>query len=266
MNSMLRKMVTCLGVATVPLGAHAIEFNFSMFDETFSGVLNNTATFGYSWRVEDRADRMVGKLNLNPDLCSGAYQYCQGLHREQTHPAEQLARAPGQASVNLDDGNLNYDKWDITQAPLKITNDLKLTWGDFGIFARGIGIYDYINYEFREYHPNRVTAENVDRTGITDQPMTSNRYFDHVYGPGEVVRNKRDRATSEQAAMRYDVLDLNFFGTVPFLGDRDLIFRLGKQTVNWGQSTVAVVNSVNQAQPVNANSLFRLGFGRATQD
>lgn len=253
--------VIALAMAGMPFGASAIEFNLSMFGETFSGVLNNTATFGYSWRIEEPEKDLIGKLNLDPDLCSGAFQFCQGLHRDQTHPAERLAQAPGQASVNLDDGNLNYNKWDITQAPLKISNDLKIEWGNFGIFARGIGIYDYVNYDFEEYHPNRVTPENAATTGVRDDPQTSNRYFSQVHGPGAVVRNDRDQRSAEQAALRYDILDLNFFGEVDLPGLNNVLFRVGKQTVNWGQSTVAVVNSVNQAQPVNANSLFRLGFG-----
>lgn len=253
--------VVALAMAGLPFSASAVEFNLSMFGETFSGVLNNTATFGYSWRIEEPEDDLIGKLNLDPDLCSGAFQFCQGLHLDQTHPAERLAQAPGQASVNLDDGNLNYNKWDITQAPLKISNDLKIEWGNFGIFARGIGIYDYINYDFEEYHPNRVTPENAAVTGVRDDPQTSNRYFAQVHGPGGVVYNDRDKRTAKQAALRYDILDLNFFGEVDLPGLNNVLFRFGKQTVNWGQSTVAVVNSVNQAQPVNANSLFRLGFG-----
>lgn len=260
-TNLLSRAASGVTLVALSFGAQAIQFDFSAFGENFSGVLNNTGTFGYSWRIENRKDFLVGKLNLDPDLCSGPYQYCQGVHREQIHPAQQLARAPGVASVNLDDGNLNYDRGDITQAPLKINNDIKIEWGNFGFFARGIGIYDYVNYDFEEFHPNRVTAENVDRTGTTGNTQTSNRYFDQVYGPGEVVREDRDHRTAEQAGLRYDLLDFNFYGTTPFFGDRDLIFRVGRQTVNWGQSTVAVVNSVNQAQPVNANSLYRLGFG-----
>ena len=40
--------VIALAMAGMPFGASAIEFNLSMFGETFSGVLNNTATFGYN--------------------------------------------------------------------------------------------------------------------------------------------------------------------------------------------------------------------------
>ena len=193
--------VVALAMAGLPWAANAVEFNLSMFGETFSGVLNNTATFGYSWRIEEREDDLVGKLNLDPDLCSGAYQFCQGLHLDQTHPAERLAQAPGQASVNLDDGNLNYDKWDVTQAPLKISNDLKIEWGNFGIFARGIGIYDYVNYDFEEYHPNRVTPENAATTGVRDDPQTSNRYFSQVHGRGGVQRPRRAHRQTSRVAL-----------------------------------------------------------------
>lgn len=241
--------------------AGAVEYNWTLFDQNVDAVFNNTMTFGASWRVENRKDYLVGKSNLDPEVCGGQFQSCQGLHRLQSFPAERLAAAPGMATLNFDDGNLNYDKGDITQAPFKLSQDLRIKFGNYGFFFRGMGIYDYVNYnDFEDYHPNRITAENADRTGTTGSP-TANRYFTRVYGPGE--RMHTDRATDEakEIGLRYDLLDANFYGVTPIGGDRDLIFRIGRQTVNWGQSTVAVVNSVNQAQPVNANSLYRLGFG-----
>ena len=36
--------------------------------------------------------------------------------------------------------------------------------------------------------------------------------------------------------------------------------RGGWQVINWGESTALVINSLNQANPVNANNLFRVGF------
>lgn len=249
-------------VQLLPVSAQAVEFNFNWLDTDFQAVMNNTVTFGASWRIEDREDRLVGKSNLNPGVCRGVYQSCQGLHRTQSYPAARLRSAPGMASINFDDGNLNYDMGDITQAPFKLSQDLNIKFGDYGFFFRGIGIYDPINYNnFEETYPNRITAENASRTGVTGDPDISNRYFPRVYGPGERVHKDRDEDEAQEIGLRYDLLDANFYGTVPLFGDRDLIFRIGRQTVNWGQSTVAVVNSVNQAQPVNANSLYRLGFG-----
>lgn len=243
--------------------AQAIEFDFDVLDADFTGVMNNTVTFGASWRIEDRDDDLVGKSALNPDLCTGQYQSCQGLHRNQIFPSERLATAPGMASLNFDDGNLNYDRGEITQAPLKLSQDLTLQFrdGTYGLFVRGIGIYDPVNYhDFEERRANLITAENADRVGIDDQPDTGNRYFVRSYGAGEATTVIRDGDEAREIGLRYDLLDFNVFA-YPIIGDREYIFRVGKQTVNWGQSTVAVVNSVNQAQPVNANSLYRLGFG-----
>ncbi|TJY64794.1 DUF1302 domain-containing protein [Sinimarinibacterium sp. CAU 1509] len=263
-SKVLRIFAVAAGVAGgVPLSASAFEYNFSLFDQDVTSVVNNTATLGASWRIEGRDDYLVGKSNLDPSVCGGVYQSCQGVHRQQSYPAAHLAAAPGMASVNFDDGNLNYDKWDVTQAPFKLANDLNIRFGDFGIFVRGLGIYDYVNYnDFEEYHPNRITADNAADVGTTDDPQFSNRYYAQVYGPGGVVRNERtDNTALRQAGLRYDLLDANIYGSFFYTDDRQMLFRVGRQTVNWGESTVAVINSVNQAQPVNANSLYRLGFG-----
>lgn len=253
--------ILVLSLAAAP--AQAIDFSFDAFGVPVDTVLNNTITFGYSWRLQDPAADLIGKSNINPDVCSGAFQSCQGLFRTQTHPAIQLRDAPGMASVNFDDGNLNYRRGSIVQAPLKVSQDFRFLFGNYGIFFRGIGIYDYVNYhDFETRSPNVITAENETRTGIVGDTRVSNRYFDQVYGPGENVRALRDRSEAREIGLRYDILDFNFFGRIPYDdGNRDLTFRIGRQTVNWGQSSVAVVNSLNQAQPVNANALFRLGFG-----
>lgn len=242
--------------------ASALEYSFDLFGERIDAVLNNTVTFGASWRLQDPAADLIGKSNLDPDVCAGAFQSCQGLHRTQIYPSERLRDAPGMASVNFDDGNLNYKRGDITQAPLKISQDFRFLFGNYGIFLRGIGIYDPVNYyDFETFSPNKITAENAGQVGITDD-AAANRYFPRVYGAGGVVRADRDEAEAREIGLRYDLLDVNFFGSIPYGdGTRDVTFRIGRQTVNWGQSTVAVVNSVNQAQPVNANSLYRLGFG-----
>ena len=249
-------------------GVMAANFNFDLFDQPFQAVLNNTATLGVQWRVEDRKNYLVGKSSLDPDLCAGVYQACQGLQREQSYPAERLAAAPGMASNNFDDGNLFYDKGDITQAPLKFTQDLTITSGDFGLYVRGQAIYDHVNYKkFVTNQPNAITPENAAEVAFQDTPgplgnMIENRYLPVVYGAGAQVRDVRDdNEALEQIGLRYDLLDANVFGSFDLPGDRQALVRIGRQQINWGESTVAVVNSVNQANPVNVNSLYRVGFG-----
>ncbi|MEW6168686.1 MAG: DUF1302 family protein, partial [Pseudomonadota bacterium] len=89
-------------------GAQARDFNFDLFGQDINAILNNSFTAGAQWRLHDRADYLVGKSNLDPDVCTGVYQLCQGVIRDQDWPAAHLRDAPGQASMNFDNGNLNY--------------------------------------------------------------------------------------------------------------------------------------------------------------
>ena len=247
---------------SVLLASSAWSADFRLGRDTTLQI-NTNIVAGASWRISDRSADLVGKGNLDPDLCAGGFQSCQGISRQQTHPAERLAAAPGMPSVNFDDGNLNYDRGDIVQAPFRINQDFNLQFGDFGFFGRWLYFYDFENNNFTERAPNRVTPENLDSVGITGDTATSNRYFNQVFGAGGVVRTEREQGrTLAQVGNDFQLLDLNFYGRIdlPFFDDRPLVFRIGRQTVNWGESTVLVINSVNQANPANVNNLYRTGF------
>ncbi|HSW11643.1 MAG TPA: DUF1302 family protein [Solimonas sp.] len=259
-----RAAAPALAAAGLLLSAPAMAINLSIWDGQVEGVLNTTITAGGAWRMEDRSEDLVGKANLNPDLCTRQYQSCQGLFKDQTYPTERLAAAPGQFSMRADDGNLNYGKGDIVQGVAKITQDLNLTWGEFGFFARWLYFYDFVNNDFTETHPNLITPDNVGEVGFSNDPI-ANRYFNaaaglRTYGPGARVRKKRsDGEVLKQIGTDLQWLDANFYGRFP-IGEKDVTFKIGRQTVNWGESTLLVINSVNQAQPVNANNLYRVGF------
>ncbi|MDT0496209.1 DUF1302 family protein [Algiphilus sp. W345] len=234
----------------------AREFSFDLFGEDINAILNNTLTAGAQWRLHDRADYLVGKSNLNPDVCAGTYQLCQGVIRDQSYPAAHLRDAPGQASMNFDNGNLNYDKGDIVQAPIVLNTDVKFGFGDMELFVRGRGLYDPVNYDFVETYPNKTTPDNYDQVATRGDPY-GNRYYGDVLTSGTLVREKRPDNIADEYLF-YELLDLHL--TVPFtLMDRDVLLRVGKQVVNWGESTAAIVNSLSQANPVNANNIYRLG-------
>ena len=279
--------------------AAALNFEWQGWgDEPIVGVSNTALTLGAAVRMEDRAEDLVGKANQNPELCGRPegrlyYQGCQGLFREQVFTANRLVGAPGQFTNNADDGNLNYDKYDFTQAPFKLTQDLGLTWKEFGFFGRGLFFHDLVNDSFREYHPNRVTRENRFRVGYASTNGTellplpgvptpvglpvNNVRTDSVpcppdrnpsggpcgivYGPGGVVRNKRkDKETLKQIGQDLQLLEFNVYGNLPLpRTERELGFKLGRQIVNWGESTVLFFDSINQVNPPNANNLFRVG-------
>lgn len=277
-------------VAMCSAPAHAIDFSLPWGEEGIQGVLNTTTSLGAQLRMQEQSEALVGKSNIDPLVCGrlpaldgtpGAgrplYQSCQGLFRTQVYPAARLGQVPGQNSNNFDDGNLNYDKGDLTQAPLKITQDLSLTQGDFGFFARTILFYDFVNNDFSEFHPNRLTFENASRSGVAVTPLNNNGFPRNdsvpcpadrnptglpcglLYGSGQVVRNSRDSETLRQIGKGFQLLDAVFYGKLPFAG-QDLTVKFGRQTINWGESTLLVINSINQAQPVNANNFLRTGF------
>jgi len=303
-----------LAAALLPLGAaHAIDFNIPLpgSDDGIKGVLNTTFTAGVGVRMQRQNQNLVGKGNINPDVCggpNGAYQICQGLFKDQIYPSQILAAAPGAASVNGDQGNLNYNKYHLFQAPAKVTSDVTLTWGNFGVFARGLYFYDFVNNDFSETHPNEITPQNrlqvgrhvpalggaldlgslqtclanaVNGVGVLGNVLSTtlcpaqgallnNRGYGQqapdgtfvVYGRGGYVRSRRtDGEVLAQAGTNMQYLDSYFYGKlpIPFTTDKTLSFKVGRQLVNWGESTTLAINSLNQANPVNANNVFRIG-------
>jgi len=279
------------------LSAPAWSLSYS-FDEAgdWNAVLNTTITAGAAWRMEERADDLVGKASLDPDVCGrtadgrSLYQACQGLFRTQVFPAQHLADAPGQFTTNADDGNLNYDRHDLVQAPLKITQDLTISRGDFGLFVKGLYFYDFVNNDFTEDHPNLITRDNLLEVGnvstpgketlalplgLTQLPLTQRSDSQPcpaernpgggpcgiVYGHGGHVRQQRsDSETLRQIGTDLQLLDAYVYGRLPLWEEKELTVKLGRQSVNWGESTLLVFGSINQVNPVNANNFFRVGF------
>ena len=243
----------------IPALAQAINVDIDSWG--ISGTLNNNFTLGAQMRMEEPAQDLIGKANINPSVCAGIFQSCQGLFKEQVYPSMQLRSAPGAPSMRGDNGDLNYDRHELTQGGIRLTQDINLTKGEFGFFARTIAFYDAVNDRKKDRYRSLITAENVDRVGTTGDPV-ANRYFERVYGPGESIELKRtDSTLRRQLIADLQLLEFNFYGRLPLPAtDKEMTFKIGRQTVNWGESTLLVINSINQAQPVNTNNLYRVGF------
>jgi len=165
-----------LGLAAVllPLGAaQAISENFTVGDDQVKMVLNNTFTAGAAIRMQSPSVNLIGKGDLNRNVCGVPFQACQGVFKDQIFPAQREAAAPGAASMNGDQGDLNGHKGSIFQAPAKVTSDLTLTWKDFGVFARALYFYDFVNNDFTETQPNEVTRANRNDPDVGISPPTS---------------------------------------------------------------------------------------------
>jgi hypothetical protein len=244
----------------------ALSFSTPVGDDDVKLILNNTFTVGGGIRMQHENVNLIGKSNLDRNVCGIPYNSCQGVFKDQIYPAQRLVNAPGAASVNGDDGDLNYGKGDLFQAPAKVTQDLTITYKDFGFFARTLYFYDFVNNDFTENHPNRITRQNVNDpdVGYSSSGTTASLPYPgtKVFGPGKLVTNKRtDGEILSQAGTNLQYLDSYIYGKlpIPFTDDKQLTFKLGRQTVNWGESTLLVINSLNQANPINANNFTRIG-------
>lgn len=236
MRPSLSRSATLAGLL-IALGAGpAMALDVSISSLGIDGTLNNVVTVGAQMRTEERSQGLVGKHNLNTGVCGGVYQSCQGLFKDQIFPSQRLVSAPGAASMRTDNGNLNYDRFDLTQGGVRLTQDLTFSRGDFGFFARTISFYDAVNDQGKDYYPSLITRENTGRVGTTGDTGFANRYFDRVYGPGEELELKRtDSTLRRQMVADIQVLDFNFFGKlpIPFTDDKQLSFKIGRQNVNW---------------------------------
>ena len=194
-GSTARKMARVLALATLLVtagAAHAISESFNFGDDQVKMVLNNTLTAGAGIRMQSPTADLIGKGDLNPNVCAPPYQSCQGVFKTQIFPAQQLARAPGTASINGDDGDLNYSKYHLFQGVAKATEDLTISYKDFGVFARVLFFYDFVNNDFIQTQPNELTPQNKSTSGVTvSTPLLLPYPGGRTYGAGQRVRDKR---------------------------------------------------------------------------
>ena len=240
--------------------AAALQFDIPTGGNPIKGSLDTTLTLGAGVRTQGRNVNLIGKSDNNPNVCAFPNQSCQGVFRDQSFPAAALQGTPGQYGMYADDGDLNYAKGDLISAVAKVTPTLKLSYGHFGFFARLLYFYDGVNNNFTEYHPNEITPQNKNQVGAVDHgPLLLYAPNVRVYGAGGVVRNKRtDGQALSEVGTALQYLDSYFYGSVRLLG-HDVSFKLGRQTLNWGESTTIVFDSINSVNPINANNFYRVG-------
>ena len=274
----------------------------------FSATLNTELQIAGQWRIQDRSKDQIGKANLNPNVCRSA---CQphlstpagtitgrvqlGLDAEGDRVNQVGLDAPGAGTINLDDGNLNYNKYDITQGVAQLRQDLTLDFGDvfflrnFQIFGRVAAFHDFVNFNRPQFYPNFYTPQDriEDDMRITDldsndgnvannfcAPTVGNPAFPPgtplctspggQFGepqPGTALFRRRSNQYNELVGQDIDLLDafVQFDVPVPFTDFYGQL-TIGEQIINWGESTILVVNSLNTINPPNVNALFRPAF------
>ncbi|WP_228345968.1 DUF1302 domain-containing protein [Venatoribacter cucullus] len=125
------------------------------------------------------------------------------------------------SSYNYDDGTLNYKQGDIYSNVFKWNGDLELSYQNYGAFVRARAWYD---------------------TAIMDSKTN--------FKP--IADDARD-----YAGRNAEILDAFVWGDFT-VADRPLNVRLGRQVVNWGESTF-IQGGINSVNPVDAMAFRRPG-------
>lgn len=166
----------------------AIDFDWN--NGAISGSFDTTVSTGVSARTQGHDHRLIGVNN------GGTAN-----------------------SINGDNGNLNYEKGDITSANVKATHELSLNAGDFGFFGRASYFYD---------------------TAIMD---------------GDTARTDLGTEAKGRAGRDFELLDAYVFGDFD-VGDVPVTLRVGNQVLSWGESTF-IQNGINTINPIDVTK-FRV--------
>lgn len=137
-----------------------------------------------------------------------------------------------------DDGNLNYDKGDAFTQTIKGIHDLGLTYENddgnvFGVFVRGKYWYDYA------LDKNDVNHGHGNNGYTANAPLNDSDFDDLTKAKGAAL------------------LDAYIF-TGFDIGDTAVDLRIGKQVVNWGESSF-IQGGLNAVNPVDAAAFRRPG-------
>lgn len=212
-----------IGLWSVAPLTHALEYELGGGSLTIKNKLSTGAT----WRTQTRSNDLIGKLNVpgQQQLC--ASDNCYSL-RGDPEPNARLVAAQGSFfGVNADNGNINYDRYDLVNATTKLATDLTFEKGEFLTRIRAIGYYDPVNADFNE------------------------RHFNTNYQP-EYTRRPEILANSFAKGVRlYDA----FVQYTTEFADRAAVISVGQQTVRWGESNLIALNSISEVNPPNQNFL-----------
>ncbi|MGH8460249.1 MAG: DUF1302 domain-containing protein [Stenotrophobium sp.] len=199
---------------------------------------DNRITIGAAIREQKPNPNLIGKSNLNPNLCRA--DECLTADPTNSEPNNRYLAAPGAKNMVYDEGDLNYKQWDLISSPVKWTTYFSAGKGNLKFKTGALAFYDITNANLDEYHPNEVT---------TPGPESSSH----------PVYSKRDRATLRDIGYNVQILDTYVQDTFDVYGHA-LDVSIGRQRLTWGESSFVTQGSLNIINPPDANNLVRPGM------
>lgn len=178
--------------STLMLGgtAHAEQYKFGDVDVS----IDTTVSIGATMRTSNRSCDHISEQNGG---CAGSN-----------------GRVTG---VNSDNGDLNFDRWDFTDAIGRVTADVQAKWQNYGAFVRPTAFYNVI------YAKNDMKFRDLSADG------------------------------RDQLDYNVNVLDAFVYGNWD-IGGHATTLRVGKQALNWGES-LFITGGVNSFQAFDVTAL-----------
>ncbi len=126
-NRFLRPSLLACAIGLALAGQQAQAFDFNIGEARVS--LDTTISYGVGMRVSKRDDDLVAKSHFDPAIS--------------TRPLLEQIAARGRFSANSDDGNLNFDRYDLIFNQARILSELDISYRNYGAFFRGNYFYDF---------------------------------------------------------------------------------------------------------------------------
>lgn len=212
--------LTAATLAATSSQVTAANFQVGDFDITF----DSTFSYGQSMRVEDRDFQYIGKSN-HPRFTWTGYNASTG---NTIYSSADVWSQPGAYSNNGDAGNLNFDSGDTFSQLLKGTHELSINKDNFGFFTRFMYFNDFAMKDGNFAYSNPVSGSKVDPCA--------------------------DEDTKKQVCSDLRLLDAYIWADFDLNdGNNPLSISLGRQVVNWGESTL-ISHGIN-VNPVDIDRL-----------
>lgn len=192
-KSRLRKHIFAGALASTLLmggAAHAESYKFGDVDVS----VDTTLSAGVSMRTSKRDCEKVSVVNGG------------------------CARGDGRVTgINADNGNLNFNQWDFTDAIVRATVDVEAKWKNYGVFLRPTAFYNQV------YANNKLQFRNLSHDA------------------------------ANQLNYKVDLLDAFVYANYD-IGGHYTTIRVGKQVLNWGES-LFIQGGINQFQALDVTAI-----------
>ncbi|HWU68504.1 MAG TPA: DUF1302 domain-containing protein [Stenotrophobium sp.] len=208
--------------------AYALDYQWGDFGFTWK----NRVSAGAAFRMQKPSGNLIGKLNIpgQQNLC--APDDCISFTGDPA-PNQRLVDAAGSFfGGNSDNGEMNYQRYDVVAAASLLDTDFKVTYHDFMVRVRGFGFFDPVNNHFKEHHNNTL------------------------YQPAET---RRSNDANRRIGKNFELMDA--YGQYSFDAfDHHAVLSVGQQGIRWGESTLVAVNSIAEINPPSQANLYMPGI------